>query len=69
MSRWMHDHLDELDMLGLISIKKMNEGSTGGQYKTIALSEDLNAVLEALDETIAAVGVHRSVQGRLDKPY
>lgn len=67
-SRWMHDHLDELDMLGLVSIKKMNEGSTGGQYKTIALSQDLNAVLDALEETITAVGVHRSVQSRLDKP-
>ena len=68
-SRWMHDHLDELEMLGLVTIKKMNEGSTGGQYKTIALNQDLAPVLEALDETIETVGVHRSIQAHLNDSY
>ena len=65
-SRWMHDHLDELEMLGLVSAEKRNEGSSGGQYKTFELSQDLIAVLDALDETIEAVGVHHSVQTMLD---
>ncbi|WP_339106493.1 orc1/cdc6 family replication initiation protein [Haloterrigena salinisoli] len=65
-SRWMHDHLDELEMLGLIAVEKRNEGSTGGQYKTIELVQDLTAVLDALDETIESVGVHQAVRSTLD---
>ena len=64
-SRWMHDHIDELEMLGLIEVEKRNEGSTGGQYKTIMLDQDLGLVLDALDETIEAVGIHQSVQGMI----
>ena len=62
----MHDHLDELEMLGLVSAEKRNEGSSGGQYKTFELSQDLIAVLDALDETIEMVGVHHSVQTMLE---
>lgn len=65
-SRWMHDHLDELEMLGLIDVEKRNEGSSGGQYKMIELVQDLTAVLDALDETIESVGVHQAVQSTLD---
>ena len=62
----MHYHLDELEMLGLIAVEKRNEGSTGGQYKTIELVQNLTAVLDALDETIESVGVHRAVRSTLN---
>ena len=63
-TRWMHDHLDELEMLGLVTIDKRNEGSSGGQYKTIALNQSLEASVSALVTTIRLIGVHPSV-----KPY
>lgn len=66
-SRWMHDHIDELDMLGLVSVEKRNEGSSGGQYKTVALNQDLDLVLDALSETVSDVGVHQSVSGLLSQ--
>ncbi|GAA0296856.1 hypothetical protein [Halarchaeum salinum] len=58
----MHSHLDEMEMLGIITTEKRNEGSTGGQYKQIALNQDLDAVLKALKQTIDVVGVQASVQ-------
>lgn len=61
-SRWMHDHLDDLDMLGLVGIAKRNEGPSGGQYKVVSLEHDLPPVLEALEETIDEVGVHDSIR-------
>lgn len=61
-SRWMHDHLDEMEMLGLVEIDKRNEGSSGGQYKTIVLDQDVEMVVKALKETIRDVGVHSAVQ-------
>ncbi|MCU4744466.1 orc1/cdc6 family replication initiation protein [Natronoglomus mannanivorans] len=64
-SRWMHDHLDELEMLGLVSVTKRNEGSSGGQYKMITLNQDLEPVLDALEETIHQSGVHTSVESWL----
>ncbi|MDQ2049641.1 orc1/cdc6 family replication initiation protein [Natronolimnohabitans sp. A-GB9] len=64
-SRWMHDHLDEMEMLGLVNIEKRNEGSTGGQYKVVALDQEPPAVLDALNDTIEQVGVHQSVQTTL----
>jgi len=66
-SRWMHDHIDELDMLGLVSVEKRNEGSSGGQYKTVALNQDLDLVLDALSETVSDVGVHQSICGLLSQ--
>lgn len=63
--RWMHDHIDELDMLGLISVEKRNEGASGGQYKTVALNQDLDLVVDALSETVEEVGVHQNVVGVL----
>lgn len=65
-SRWMHDHIDELEMLGLVSVEKRNEGSSGGQYKTVALNQDLDLVLDALSETIDRAGVHQDVLSRLN---
>lgn len=65
-SRWMHDHVDELEMLGLVSVEKRNEGSTGGQYKTVTLNQDLGLVLDALDDTLESVGVHQDVRGTVD---
>jgi cell division control protein 6 len=64
----MHDHLDEMAMLGLVDVEKRNEGSTkgGGQYKTVALNQDLKLVVEALDETMETVGVHGALQSKTD---
>ncbi|WP_227357230.1 Cdc6/Cdc18 family protein [Haladaptatus salinisoli] len=64
-SRWMHDHIDELEMLGLLAVDKRNEGSTGGQYKTITLNQDINPVLNALEEMISVVGVHQSIRSQM----
>jgi len=61
----MHDHIDELEMLGLVSVDKKNKGSSGGQYKVIGLDQELLAVLNALEDTINQVGVHESVQTKL----
>ncbi|MFC4357757.1 orc1/cdc6 family replication initiation protein [Halobium salinum] len=61
-SRWMHNHLDDLDMLGLVVVEKRNEGSSGGHYKTIALNQDLEPVINALNETIEEVGIHETIR-------
>lgn len=61
-TRWMHDHLDELEMLGLVTIDKLNEGSSGGQYKTVALNQALESVVNALATTIRSTGIHSSIQ-------
>jgi len=61
-TRWMHDHLDELEMLGLVTIDKLNEGSSGGQYKTVALSQALESVVSALATTIQSIGIHPSIE-------
>lgn len=66
-NRWMHDHLDEMAMLGLVQVEKRNEGSTkgGGQYKEVALNQDLELVVEALDKTMETVGIHENLQSEL----
>jgi cell division control protein 6 len=61
-SRWMREHLDELAMLGIISVEKRNEGALGGMYRVHELEQDLDVVLEALDDTINLVGIHSSIQ-------
>ncbi len=65
-SRWMHDHLDEMDMLGLVDLEKRNEGLSGGQYKMVTLDQDLDLVVEALEETMQTVGIHESLQSEVE---
>lgn len=61
-SRWMHDHLDEMEMLGLVELEKRNEGLSGGYYKMVNLDQDLELVVDALEETMETVGVHEAVE-------
>ena len=60
-SRWMREHLDELAMLGIISVEKRNEGAMGGMYRVHELEQDLEVVVDALKETIDNAGLHRSL--------
>ncbi|MFC6723521.1 orc1/cdc6 family replication initiation protein [Halobium palmae] len=61
-SRWMREHLDELAMLGIISVEKRNEGAMGGMYRVHELEQDLKVVVDALKETIDNAGLHASVR-------
>ncbi|WP_227354564.1 Cdc6/Cdc18 family protein [Haladaptatus salinisoli] len=62
-ARWLREHLDDLAMLGILSVSEINEGSAGGKYREYALQQDLAVVLDALEETLEAMGVHTSVKG------
>ncbi len=62
-ARWLREHLDDLSMLGILSVSEINEGSAGGKYREYALQQDLAVVLDALEETLEAMGVHTSVKG------
>lgn len=61
-SRWMRDQMDDLAMLGLVSVEKRNEGLSGGQYREHDLAQDLSVVVDALSNVIGLVGVHDSVR-------
>jgi cell division control protein 6 len=61
-ARWMRDQMDDLAMLGLVTVEKRNEGLDGGQYREHDLAQDLSLVVEALSDVIDFVGVHDSVR-------
>ena len=60
--RRMRDHLGELTMLGIINATEQNDGRRGGSYREYALEMDVDIILEALEDTIRAVGVHESLE-------
>jgi len=60
--RWLRDHLDELGMLGILSVTEKNEGLAGGKYREYDLQQDLGLVVTALEETIGSLGVHDSLE-------
>ncbi len=66
-SRWMRENLDELAMLGIISVEKRNQGASGGMYRVHELEQDLAVVVDALKETIDTAGVHASVRDVVDR--
>ncbi len=59
--RWLRDHLDELGMLGILSVTEQNKGRAGGKYLEYDLQQDLGLVVSALKETIDSIGVHESL--------
>jgi cell division control protein 6 len=59
--RWVREHLGSLAMLGIISEDEINEGAGGGQYKEYELTQELDMVLRALEDTIGYLGIHESV--------
>ncbi|MFB6244460.1 MAG: orc1/cdc6 family replication initiation protein [Halobaculum sp.] len=63
--RRMRDHLSELAMLGVASVRERNEGRRGGTYHQYELDMDPGLTIEAMRETVEEVGVHRSVQDYL----
>jgi cell division control protein 6 len=65
-SRWMRDQMDDLAMLGLVTVEKKNEGLDGGQYREHDLGQDLPVVVDALADVIDFVGVHDSVRQYVD---
>lgn len=65
--RRMRDHLGELSMLGIITAVERNEGRRGGTYREYSLSMDTRMVLNALQETVAQVGIHESVIDLVDQ--
>ncbi|UPV77166.1 orc1/cdc6 family replication initiation protein (plasmid) [Halorussus limi] len=66
-SRWMRDQMDDLAMLGLVSVEKKNEGLDGGQYREHDLAQDLSVVVDALSDVIDLVGVHDSIREHVDR--
>jgi cell division control protein 6 len=64
-ARWLREHLDDLAMLGILNVTEINEGSAGGKYREYDLQQDLAVVLDALEETFEAMGVHASVKDYL----
>ena len=65
--RRMRDHLGELSMLGIISAVERNEGRRGGTYREYSLDMDIEMSLNALEETVARVGVHESLTDMVDQ--
>jgi len=65
--RRMRDHLGELSMLGIVSAVERNEGRRGGTYREYSLDMDLNLVIDALEETVSAVGIHQSIAALVDQ--
>ncbi|WP_231189794.1 orc1/cdc6 family replication initiation protein [Haladaptatus sp. DYF46] len=61
-SRWLRDHLDELGMLGILSVTEKNEGLAGGKYREYDLQQELTLVVNALEDTLASIGVHESLR-------
>lgn len=61
-SRWVSDHLDELKMLGLLSVTEKNLGRKGGKYRKWDLKTDVSNILESIEETLKVVGVLRSIE-------
>ena len=59
--RRMRDHLGDLTMLGIADVTERNEGRDGGRYREYTLQTIPETVVDALDETIRAVGVHQSL--------
>ena len=59
--RRMRDHLGDRTMLGIADVTERNEGRDGGRYREYALQTIPETVVDALDETIRAVGVHQSL--------
>ena len=67
--RRMRDHLGDLTMLGIADVTERNEGRDGGRYREYPLQTIPETVVDALDETIRAVGVHQSlVDGGFHEP-
>ncbi len=64
--RWLRDHLDELGMLGILSLTEKNEGLAGGKYREYDLQQDLGLVVTALEETLDSIGVHESLSSYHD---
>ena len=63
----MRDHLGELSMLGIISAVERNGGRRGGTYWEYSLNMDIEMSLNALEETVARVGVHESLTDMVDQ--
>ena len=59
--RWLRDHLDELRMLGILSLTEKNEGLAGGKYREYGLQQDIGLIVTALEETLTSIGVHESL--------
>lgn len=49
--RRVRDHLSDMDMLGLITVRKRNEGISAGRYHEYELDVPLNVVIEVLSST------------------
>ncbi|KZN26048.1 cell division control protein Cdc6 [Haladaptatus sp. R4] len=65
-SRWMRDHLDEMDMLGIVNTSKQNLGMSGGQYWQISLAADLQLTVDAIEDIIEFTGTHESIREYVD---
>ena len=59
--RRMRDHLDELTMLGIVSVTERNEGRRGGSYREYELDIEPKTILAAMSDIHEMVGVHESV--------
>ena len=65
--RRMRDHLGELSMLGIVSAVERNEGRRGGTYREYSVEMDVDMILNALEDTVAEVGIHESVAEKVDQ--
>lgn len=63
----MRDHLGELSMLGIISAVERNEGRRGGTYREYSIDMEIDTVVAALEDTLADVGIHESIEDVVDQ--
>jgi cell division control protein 6 len=54
-------------MLGIVSAVERNEGRRGGTYREYSVEMDVDMILNALEDTVAEVGIHESVAEKVDQ--
>lgn len=65
-NKWLREHTDDLEMLGLATVEQKNEGLGGGVYRKHDLAQPLELVVDGLSDAIGLIGVHQSIQQYVD---
>ena len=65
-NKWLREHTDDLEMLGLATVEQKNEGLGGGVYREHDLAQPLELVVGGLSDAIGLIGVHESIQQYVD---
>jgi len=64
--KWLREHTDDLEMLGLATVEQKNEGLGGGVFREHDLAQPLGLVVDGLSDAIGLIGVHESIRQYVD---